>query len=92
MKQKVVIDKSFDNLSKEQIPEDFADLVHLCYESKFKIEFANNKVLENVIVIKDVILYETGKVGIVTGINEVKIIACNRSAEQMWQVVCGLMK
>lgn len=91
MRYKTVITKDFNDVSKVKIPENFDEFIELCIENKFKIEVADNRVLENVVVVKDIIFYETGKVGVVTGINEVKLIARNRSAEQMWQIIQGLI-
>lgn len=82
MRYKTVITKDFNDVSKVKIPESFDEFIDLCIENKFKI---------NVVVVKDIVFYETGKVGIVTGINEVKLIARNRSAEQMWQTIQGLI-
>ena len=91
MRYKTVITKDFNDVSKVKIPENFDEFIDLCVENKFKIEVADNRVLERVVVVKDIIFYEKGKVGVVTGINEVKLIACNRSAEQMWQTIQGLI-
>lgn len=91
MRYKTVITKDFNDVSKVKIPENFDEFIDLCIENKFKVEIADNRVLEKVVVVKDIIFYEKGKVGVVTGINEVKLIACNRSAEQMWQTIQGLI-
>ena len=91
MRYKTVITKDFNDVTKVKIPENFDEFIELCVENKLKVEVVKNRVLENIVVVKDIIFYETGKVGVVTGINEVKLIACNRSAEQMWQTIQGLI-
>lgn len=85
MKQKIVINKDFNDLKKIKVPEAWDEFVLLLYDNNFKAE-----IFEDMMIIKDVVFHNKGRIGFVKGINEIKFVAFNRTAEQMWMTVLSL--
>lgn len=86
MKNKVVINKSFDNLEKIEVPETFSEFVLLCFQNNFKCES-----FEDMVIIQNIVFHNKGKVGFVVGINEIKFVVFNRTMEQLWLSALSLL-